>query len=81
MRRHTAGVVLAVLLACPAPAGAMSDVRVTEHIVPATAPTGQLVEARVTVTNVGDTATESKTEIEWLATNDEGFIVPEASPA
>lgn len=75
MCRHTAGVVLAVLLACPATAGAVSDVRVTEHIVPATASTGQRVEARVTVTNVGDTATESKTEIEWEATNDEGFIM------
>jgi hypothetical protein len=77
MRRHTAGVVLAVLLAWPASAGAVSDVQVTEHIVPATASTGQLVEARVTVTNVGDTATESKTEIEWRATNDEGFIMSE----
>jgi hypothetical protein len=77
MRRHTAGVVLAVLLACPATAGAVSDVRVTEHLVPATAVTGQLVEARVTVTNMGDTATESKTEIEWEATNDEGFIMSE----
>jgi hypothetical protein len=81
MRRHTAGVALAVLLACPASAGAVSDLRVTEHIVPATASTGQLVEARVTVTNVGDTATESKTEIEWLATNDEGFIVSEFEPS
>jgi hypothetical protein len=80
MRRHTAGVVLAVLLACPASAGAVSDVRVTEHVVPATAATGQLVEARVTVTNVGDTATESKTEIEWDATNDEGFIMSEFEP-
>jgi hypothetical protein len=81
MRRHTAGVVLAALLACPASAGAVSDVRVTEHIVPATASTGQLVEARVTVTNVGDTATESKTEIEWEATNDEGFIMSEFEPS
>jgi hypothetical protein len=74
MGRRAAGVVLAVLLACPASAAAVSDVQVTEHIVPATASTGQVVEARVTVTNVGDTATESKTEIEWMATNDEGFI-------
>jgi len=77
MRRCTAAVVVAVLLTCPATAAAVSDVRVTEHIVPATAATGQLVEARVTVTNVGDTATESKTEIEWSATNDEGFIMSE----
>ena len=80
MRRHPAGVVLAVLLAFPGTAGAVSDVRVTEHIVPATAATGQLVEARVTVTNVGDTATASKTEIEWEATNDEGFGVSEFEP-
>ncbi len=77
MRRHTGGLVVAVLLICPATAGAVSDVRVTEHIVPASASTGQIVEARVTVTNVGDTATQSKTEIEWEATNDNGFIMSE----
>jgi hypothetical protein len=76
MRRQTGGVIVAVLLAYPATAGAVPDLRVTEHVVPATAATGQLVEARVTVTNLGDTATESKTEVDWEATNDEGFIVP-----
>lgn len=77
MRRQTCGVIAAVLLACPATAGAVPDLRVTEHVVPAAATTGQLVEARVTVTNLGDTATESKTEISWDATNDEGFGVSE----
>jgi hypothetical protein len=77
MRRQTGGVIAAVLLACPATAGAVPDLRVTEHVVPAAATTGQLVEARVTVTNLGDTATESTTEIEWGVTNDEGFGVSE----
>ena len=77
MRRRTAAVVAAALLACPATAGAVSDIRITEHVVPATAATGQVVEAHVTVTNAGDTATESKTEIGWDATNDEGFGMSE----
>jgi hypothetical protein len=77
MRSQTGGIIVAVLLACPATAGAVPDLRVTEHVVPAAATTGQLVEARVTVTNLGDTATESKTEIYWDATNDEGFGVSE----
>lgn len=77
MRRRTGGVIVAVLLACPPTAGAVPDLRVTEHVVPPTAATGELVEARVTVTNLGDTATESKTEVEWEATNDEGFIMSE----
>jgi len=75
--RRTGGAVVALLLACPATAGAVSDLRVTDHLVPSTAATGQRIEARVTVTNLGDTATESKTEIDWEATNNEGFIVPE----
>ena len=69
MRRQAGGVIAALLFACPATAGAVPDLRVTEHLVPATAATGQLVEARVTVTNLGDTATESRTEIYWDATN------------
>jgi hypothetical protein len=77
MRCRTAAVVAAALLACPATAGAVSDIRITEHVVPATAATGQVVEAHVTVTNAGDTATESKTEIGWDATNDEGFGMSE----
>ena len=77
MRGQTCGVIAAVLLACPATAGAVPDLRVTEHVVPAAATTGQLVEARVTVTNLGDTATESTTEIDWGVTNDEGFGVSE----
>jgi hypothetical protein len=72
--RQAGGLVVALLLAYPATAGAVSDLRVTEHLVPSTATTGQLVEARVTVTNLGDTATESKTEIEWDATDDEGGV-------
>jgi hypothetical protein len=52
----------------------VSDLRVTQQLVPPTAATGQLVEAHVTVTNVGDTATESKTEIDWAATDDEGGV-------
>jgi hypothetical protein len=75
MRGRTGGVVVAALLAFPATAAAVPDLHITEHAVPATAATGQLVEARVTVTNAGDTATESKTEIQWSATNDEGFIM------
>ena len=74
MRRLPVGVVL-VLLAAPAAAGAVPDLRVTEHVVPATASTGDVVQARVTVTNVGDTPTEARTEVGWDATNDEGFII------
>ena len=74
MRRRTGGVIAAVLLACPATAGAVSDLRVAQHLVQSTAATGQLVEAHVTVTNVGDTATESRTEIEWDPTDDEGGV-------
>jgi hypothetical protein len=77
MKRLAVGVVLLIVLAAPPTAGAAPDLRVTEHLVPATASTGEVVEARVTVTNAGDTATESKTEVEWQATNDEGFIMPD----
>ena len=77
MKRLRVGVVLLIVLAAPATAGAVPDLRVTEHLVPATASTGELVEARVTVTNAGDTPNESTTEIEWQATNDEGFIMPD----
>ena len=80
MRCRTGGVVLAALLACPATAAAVPDLQITEHLVPASARTGELVEARVTVTNLGDTATESRTEIYWDATNDEGFGVDEFEP-
>ena len=59
MRRQTCGVIAAVLLACPATAGAVPDLRVTEHVVPAAATTGQLVESRFTFTNMFDTSTES----------------------
>jgi hypothetical protein len=72
--RRIGGIVLAALLACPATAGAVSDVQVTEHLVPAAARTGELIEARVTVTNLGDTATESTTEIEWQAADGEGGV-------
>ena len=55
-------------------AGAVADLRIVEHVVPTTARTGDVVEARVTVTNVGDTATEAGTEVQWAATNSEGSI-------
>jgi hypothetical protein len=69
------GVVLAALLAWPATATAVPNLQITEHAVPASAATGEVIEARVTVTNMGDTATESTTDIYWDATNDEGFSV------
>jgi len=65
---------LVILLAVPATAGAVADLRVVDHVVPTTASTGDVVQARVTVMNVGDTATEASTELRWAATNDEGFI-------
>lgn len=77
MKRLAVGVVVLIVLAVPPTAGAAPDLRVTEHLVPATASTGEVVEARVTVMNAGDTSTESKTEVEWQATNDEGFIMPD----
>jgi hypothetical protein len=77
VKRLAVGVFLLIALAAPHAAVAVPDLRVTEHLVPATAGTGEVVEARVTVTNAGDTSTESTTEIEWQATNDEGFIMPD----
>ena len=75
MRLLSLGVVLVVLLAAPAAAHAVSVLRVTEHVVPASASTGELVQARVTVTNVGDTPTEATTEVEWDAIDDQGGII------
>lgn len=80
MRGWTGGAVLAALLAWPATAAAISDLQVTEHLVPGTTATGQLVEARVTVSNMGDTPTEAKTEIYWDATNDDGFGTSDFEP-
>ena len=74
IRRLALGVVLALPLAVPGTAGAVADLRVTEHVVPYSASTGEVV-AHVTVTKVGDTPTEAMTEIGWEATNGEGFIV------
>jgi hypothetical protein len=73
--RTSGAAVLAALFAWPAAAAGAEDLQITEHVVPSAARTGELVEARVTVTNLGDTATESKTEIEWEATTHEGAIV------
>jgi hypothetical protein len=67
MRRLPVGVALVIALAAPATAGAVPDLRVTEHLGPATASTGDVVQARVTVTNVGDTSTEVRTEVRWEA--------------
>ena len=75
MRRLPLGVVLVILLAAPARAGALPDLRVSEHVVPGTASTGEVVQARVTVTNVGDTPTEASTEVGWEATNEDGFVI------
>jgi hypothetical protein len=77
MRRLPLAVVLVILLAAPATAAAAPDLRISEHVVPATASTGEVVQARVTVTNVGDTPTEGTTEVGWQATNEEGFIMDE----
>ena len=74
MRRLPLAVVLVILLAAPATAGAAPDLRISEHLVPATASTGEVVQARVTVTNVGDAPTEGNTEVDWKATDEEGFI-------
>ena len=66
---------LAVATGCLAPASpaiAVPDLQVTGHVVPAEIRTGDVLEARVTVTNVGDTATEAETVIEWRATDEEG---------
>ena len=77
IRQLAIGILLALPLAVPATAGAVPDLRVTEHVVPPGAGTGEVVQARVTVTNVGDTPTDAMTEIGWEATNGEGFIVDE----
>jgi hypothetical protein len=75
MRRTPVGFVLAISLGVPGTAGAVPDLQVTEHVLPAGAGTGEVVQARVTVTNVGDTPTEGRSEIGWDATDGEGFIV------
>jgi hypothetical protein len=77
MKRFALGVALLMFPAAPGTALAVPDLRVTEHLVPATAGTGEVVKASVTVTNMGDTSTESATEVEWHVTNEEGFIMPE----
>jgi hypothetical protein len=74
MGRLPLAVALVILLAAPATAGAAPDLRISEHVVPATASTGEVVQARLTVTNVGDTPTEGNTEVDWKATDEEGFI-------
>jgi hypothetical protein len=75
MRALAFGLLLAIFLAVPGAAGAVPDLKVTGHVVPASVRTGELVEARVTVTNVGDTPTQVNSEISWHATNGEGFFV------
>ena len=69
------GAALALSAVAPGTAGAVSDLVITEHAVPATASTGETVQARVTVQNVGDTPTEDYTEVRWEATDGEGFVL------
>ena len=71
------GTALALSAVAPVAARAVSDLVITEHAVPATARTGETVQARVTVKNAGDTPTEDNTELRWEATNGEGFILGE----
>ena len=70
-------IALVTLLAVPATAGAVADLRIVDHVVPTTVSTGDVVQVRVTVTNVGDTSTEADTKVEWAATNNEGSIDPD----
>jgi len=71
------GTALALAAVAPGAARAVSDLVITEHVVPATARTGETVQARVTVKNAGDTPTEDNTELRWEATNGEGFVLGE----
>ena len=71
------GAALALSAVAPATAGAVSDLVITEHAVPATASTGETVQARVTVKNAGDTPTEANSEVRWDVTDGEGFALGE----
>ena len=77
MLRLPLGLALVMFLAASAPAGAVPALRISEHVVPATASTGEVVQARVTVTNVGDTPTEGTSQVDWHVKNEEGFIISE----
>jgi hypothetical protein len=74
MRWLALGHVLAIFFIAPATAEAVPSLQVTEHVLPVSARTGEVVQARVTVTNVGNTPTQESSEISWEATNEEGFI-------
>ena len=71
------GAALALSAVAPGTAGAVSDLVITEHVVPATASTGETVQARVTVKNAGDTPTEANTDVQWDATDAEGGVLGE----
>lgn len=67
-RAAALGAALALTAIAPATATAASDLVITEHVVPATVSTGETVQARVTVKNVGDAPTEADSEVRWEAT-------------